>query len=136
LSSTPSGTAIPFNLNDQSANHKQQPPLKNNSNQNGSYHGQNNANTNSSNIINNSSINNLNQNSTISTGLSARSKSPPSLHSPPMSPISRLPNSPKSPRQRHSLNNIVNNFNSNNGSITKLSNGVSVSFLLLFLINF
>ncbi len=52
-----------------------------------------------------------------------RSKSPPSMHSPPMSPVSRMPISPKSPRQRQSnvlmninINNSNTNINNNNNS--------------------
>jgi hypothetical protein len=46
-----------------------------------------------------------------------RSKSPPSLQSPPMSPISRMPLSPKSPRQRSAVGLSTNYVNSNNLSL-------------------
>lgn len=67
-----------------------------------------------------------------------RSKSPPSLHSPPMSPVSRTPQSPKSPRQRQSILNTNNNNNSNNNNNTiinsalKVANSVSRTFIYLF----
>ncbi len=83
-----------------------------------------------SNVV--SSINNL-----VNSHL--RSKSPPSLHSPPMSPISRTLNSPKSPRQRQSLSGLNNNGNSNASLINsalKIVNSVSshLFFFYLFLI--
>ena len=49
----------------------------------------------------------------------SRSKSPPSMHSPPMSPVSRMPISPKSPRQRQS--NVLMNININNSN-TNINN--------------
>lgn len=53
-----------------------------------------------------------------------RSKSPPSMHSPPMSPVSRMPVSPKSPRQRQS--NILMNINLNNSNTnTSINNNVN-----------
>ena len=56
-----------------------------------------------------------------------RPKSPPSMHSPPMSPINRMPLSPKSPRQRQSnilMNINLNNSNTNNNNNNNLSNNV------------
>jgi hypothetical protein len=69
-----------------------------------------------------------------------RSKSPPSLHSPPMSPVSRTPQSPKSPRQRQSILNTNNNNNNNNNntnntiinSALKVANSVSRTFIYSF----
>ena len=92
FSSVQSSPTAPFNLSDlQSGSHKQQPPL----NQNG-HHQSNNQGIHSNNHM--------------------RSKSPPSLHSPPMSPISRMPNSPKSPRRSNQNTNNNNNNNVNNTS--------------------
>ena len=55
-----------------------------------------------------------------------RSKSPPSMHSPPMSPVSRMPISPKSPRQRQS--NILMNINLNNSNTnTNITNNSSLN---------
>ena len=53
-----------------------------------------------------------------------RAKSPPALHSPPMSPIGRMPISPKSPRQRQTMLNSSRNTN-NNQNTNKLSNSVN-----------
>jgi hypothetical protein len=53
-----------------------------------------------------------------------RSKSPPSMHSPPMSPVSRMPISPKSPRQRQS--NILMNININNSN-TNINNNTNLN---------
>lgn len=103
LSSNLSSSSLPFNLSEQ----KLQPPLNQN--------GHNNLVTQANNVAN-TNINGTANKSHIITPV--RSKSPPSLHSPPMSPINRMPNSSKSPRSRNSLNNIVNNSN-------KLSNSVS-----------
>lgn len=55
-----------------------------------------------------------------------RSKSPPSMHSPPMSPVSRMPLSPKSPRQRQS--NVLMNINLNNSNTnTNITNNSSLN---------
>lgn len=83
-----------------------------------------------SNVV--SSLNNL-----VNSHL--RSKSPPSLHSPPMSPISRTPNSPKSPRQRQSLVGVNGNNNNNSNaslinSALKIVNSVSGAFVFVLFI--
>lgn len=107
--SSGSNSNVPFNLSEQQ---KQQPPQYN-VNQNNSINNIGNNNGYHVNTTNNSQTNTNSSNH-------MRSKSPPSLHSPPMSPVSRMPNSPKSPRSRNLLNI--------NGNNNKLSSSVSVEF--------
>lgn len=87
--------------------------------------------------INNQQINNIASSLNNLVNSHLRSKSPPSLHSPPMSPINRTPNSPKSPRQRQSL---LTNGNTNNNTIInsalKIVNSVSGFFLFIILTYF
>jgi hypothetical protein len=62
---------------------------------------------------------------------STRSKSPPSMQSPPMSPLGRMPISPKSPRQRHSNTMMMMLNNNNNLSANNSNNKITTSLGLV-----